>query len=360
MKVGILGAGAVALSSAVFLAEKGHDVWLWSAFEDERRALAATTKVVCEGSKTGEFGISVAEQVGAAVEGAEVVIIAVPAFGHEVIINAAAPFIAPGQYVVFKTATALGPVVLSRKLAERGIDATIVDTGTSICTSRKTGPSSVRVAPLKAGVGVATIPNDRVSDAVTLLTSLFGDLFRAQESVLTLSVNNHNPVYHPPAFIFNLALVARGEPWNIWAGMPGKLAEYVEQLDQERLGLVKALGISGIPLASYVRESVGVQGENLPAVFAAAAEKRPTPTGPTTLDDRYLTEDVPYGLAFFCALADACNVDMPLSRALVRLCSDVFGVDFFATGRTLDQLGLKGKSAREIKAISERGFPYSK
>jgi opine dehydrogenase len=68
------------------------------------------------------------------------------------------------------------------------------------------------------------------------------------------------------------------------------------------MAVAKCFGVDAIPLAAYVRTSVGLEGEDLPSLFAAAAKKRPAVTGPKSIEDRYMTEDMPYGMVFFRTL----------------------------------------------------------
>lgn len=354
--IAIIGAGAVGLSSAALLRSRGHDVHMWSALEEETEALRISGGVTCEGSLSGNYSVSASTSAQTCVEGADVVMIAAPAFAHRALISAVAPFVNERQYLVMHSATAMTSLMLAQQLANRRVQATIVDLSTSVCTSRKSGPTSVKVAPLKPGVDVATLPAARVGLGTAMMEGLFGPLFAGQKNLLAISINNHNAVYHVPAFVFNLAAVENGVAWNIWSNMTPVVARYIERIDNERLAVARAYGVSGIPVGDYVRRSIGVEGESLADVFAAAAAKRPNPTGPQSLDDRYLTEDVPYGLAFFVALGKAAGIAMPLTEQLLAFMSVVFERDFAADGSRLDLLGIAGLSPNAIVKVATDGF----
>jgi opine dehydrogenase len=356
MKVAIVGAGAVGLSSAALLKDRGHDVRVWSALQHENKALNAAGGVTSEGALEGHFPIPAVSNPEECIRGADAVMIAAPAFAHASLMAAIAPHISDKQIVIVHTATGLTSLILARQLAQRGVRSTIVDLGTSVCTSRKSGATSVKVAPLKAGVDMAALPADRTESGRAFMQQLFGDLFTSRENVLSVSLNNHNAVYHVPALVFSLALVERGEDWNIWANTTPLIARYVERLDDERLAVAKAYGVAGVPVGDYVRRSVSVQGDDLAKVFAAAAVKRPNPTGPKTLDDRYITEDIPYGLVFFAAVAKAAGVRMPLTEQLTAFAATVFRRDFASDGNSLADLGLASLKPPEIVRVVTNGF----
>jgi opine dehydrogenase len=73
---------------------------------------------------------------------------------------------------------------------------------------------------------------------------------------------------------------------------------------------------------------------------------------PGALDTRWLSEDVPYGLATWALLGDALGVDTPTIDALVTLASAVLRTDFRASAPGLDELGLAGLDAAGMLAMA--------
>ena len=67
-----------------------------------------------------------------------------------------------------------------------------------------------------------------------------------------------------------------------------------------------------------------------------------------TIDSRWMTEDVPYGLASWSLLGEQIGVHCPVMRSLVELASRTLGTDFWASARTPDTLGIAGMTASEM------------
>ena len=65
---------------------------------------------------------------------------------------------------------------------------------------------------------------------------------------------------------------------------------------------------------------------------------------PGALDTRWLTEDVPYGLAAWSKLGEQLGVDCPIMRSLVELASATLDRDFWKSARTPEHLGIAGMS----------------
>src|SRR5215216_6326407 len=118
MRVAVLGAGAIAYGGAAYLIERGHDPILWSPSGRRTRELAAGKPLVATGALEGEFQPRVASSCADAVNGAEVILIALPANGHRAVFDAAAPHIRPGQMVAISGHLSFGALYLARKLAD--------------------------------------------------------------------------------------------------------------------------------------------------------------------------------------------------------------------------------------------------
>jgi opine dehydrogenase len=63
---------------------------------------------------------------------------------------------------------------------------------------------------------------------------------------------------------------------------------------------------------------------------------------PGQIETRWLTEDIPFGLATWARLGDQVDVETPVIDALVTLASSTLGKDFRSQTRGLEALGLSG------------------
>jgi opine dehydrogenase len=77
---------------------------------------------------------------------------------------------------------------------------------------------------------------------------------------------------------------------------------------------------------------------------------------PTSLDHKFISEDVPTGLVPMSALAAAVAVPTPAIDALIETVRHMTGRDYAVEGRTLDRLGFGGMGAAQIRRAVEYGF----
>jgi opine dehydrogenase len=76
---------------------------------------------------------------------------------------------------------------------------------------------------------------------------------------------------------------------------------------------------------------------------------------PGSVNTRWLSEDVPYGLVTWAGLGAEAGVATPVIDALISLASAVLGTDCRAAGRSTDSLGLAGRSRAELTALLAHG-----
>jgi len=75
--------------------------------------------------------------------------------------------------------------------------------------------------------------------------------------------------------------------------------------------------------------------------------------GPHTVYDRYITEDLPFGLVPMVELGRKLGVSTPLMEAIVNIGSVVCHENFWETGRTLETLGLADLNKEEMLKLVE-------
>jgi len=78
---------------------------------------------------------------------------------------------------------------------------------------------------------------------------------------------------------------------------------------------------------------------------------------PSTLNYRYITEDVPMSLVPIAALGQRYGVQVRGMDSIIRLACIIHQTDYWRRGRTLDKLGIEQLSVDEImRHVMERSF----
>jgi opine dehydrogenase len=127
-------------------------------------------------------------------------------------------------------------------------------------------------------------------------------------------------------------------------------------LDKERLSLCRALGFAEIPATERLFR-MGYADAVYPTLLEAyqTSPAFSQIKAPKSLEDRYILEDVPYGLVFFASLGDAFGIPMKTTRKVVEMANLISGRDFWVEGVTLDKLELGGLTREELMDFLQTG-----
>ncbi|UFN47890.1 NAD/NADP octopine/nopaline dehydrogenase family protein [Roseomonas sp. OT10] len=356
MRVGILGAGAVAYGSAAFLCANGHEARLWSPSGRRTEALAAGAPLVSEGVVAGEFHPVIAGSCAAALDGADVALVALPANGYRMVLEAMAPHLRPGQVVIVSAHASFGALYLSRLLAARGLELPIVALSTTVLRARQTSPTRVRVATLRGKVDMATVPAAAAAEGLAACNALFGERFLPRADLLAVALSNVNPQSHLALALCNFTRMEKGEAWGQSEHMTESVGRLLEAVDAERLAIAAAFGREVRSMRQHYSLTYGLPDAPV-AESARILAARDAPTlGPATIQTRYTLEDVPFGLVPLAWLGRLAGVPVPLHEAGIALFSALYGRDLAAENDLLPALEAQGL-AEEI--LAERGIGRS-
>jgi opine dehydrogenase len=192
------------------------------------------------------------------------------------------------------------------------------------------------------------------------LSPLFPQAVAAPNALCT-GMTNANAMLHVANCVANAARIESGQAYRFYAeGVTPAVARLYQAINQERVAVAAALGASVPSLEDWFERVYGVRGASLVETCRQLTYNPDGPyqvTGtPSSLDHKFITEDVPTGLVPMSALGTAAGMPTPAIDALIGVVRDMTGRDFAAEGRTLRRLGLDGMSVPEIRRIMDQGF----
>lgn len=130
----------------------------------------------------------------------------------------------------------------------------------------------------------------------------------------TTSMTNTNHIIHPPITLLNAIRVDSATPFTLYRhGVSGSLEHLLVAVDEERRAVCRAVGADDRSardwLHGFYRDS-GMTGETLVECLTSYPDFAEV-AGPSTLDYRYLADDVPHGVAQWAALGSRLGVPTP-------------------------------------------------
>ena len=347
MKIAMVGAGNAGCAVAADLTLKGHEVTLIKtshAMHDDN----FNYLVEHNGEMTlNEFGGVKTARIHKVcrdleeVRGKEIVIIYIQTNFHEQLIERLMPFLEDGQLVL------INPGYLSTAYMLKhgsGKNLIIAEAESSFIDGRIMEPGLFRVGFRNVRNPIGIYPAARREEAIAKLDQLDERLVYL-DSVVEAALHNPNMVVHTVGSVMSIPRIeksmgdfclyheayTRDNPatWRI-----------LEALDAEKMNILEKLGFERLPYveACKYRNSLD-EREDAKQVFLDYAEMDTRAKGPTKVDSRYISEDVPQGLVMLEALGEALEVPTPIATSLIEIASAALGRSMRAEGRTLEKLG---------------------
>lgn len=355
MKVVVLGAGNGGLAVAYEWARNGHEVAIYSQpdYADQISPIGDRGGITSEGVLTGFAEIATATtDIGEAMTGAELVFVVGPAYATSALAADAAPHLHAGMTVVVCPGSCLGSLAFKRAAGLDLYDETILvgETSTLPYAVRITGPARIHIFHrFDTGLFAAAAPRSATPRLLETLGPVWPHIQEAA-SVFQTALQNGNPVIHPAVTLLNAALIDRtGGDFNFYEdGVTTSTGRLMEAVDAERIAIAEALGVTilsepaiGVIQGYMTEENYTTGYSTAPGFLGIKAQ--------SSLDNRYLTEDVGYSLVLFTDLARSLGVSTPVMDAVVQIASVVLARDFRAeAARTMQSLGLADLSRDEL------------
>ena len=336
-KIAVIGAGNGGQATAVDLTTRGFGVCLYEFpdFSKRLESKLASKKIHATGFIKGEISIDrVTLDASEAADYSKTVIVAMPAYGHSRFFNVFGDLLQDDSRVYIfpgNLATLMAPMQTIRDMLRRGVK--ITEFNTLPYGSRIMEDGTVNVSILATLLSYAAFPainNPVVSEEISKIYPVS----RPNQDILQVSLNNPNPLIHPPGVLFNIGRIehTNGHFYMYNEGMTDSIRRVIEAVDKERNKIGQAFGYKLIGLEEFDGMVVGGSRKSF-----IDCGKDSLMLGPTSRDNRYITEDVPFGLVYWSRIARRVGIEIPNVDAIITLASTICGFPFVDEGKSIEE-----------------------
>ncbi len=349
MKIAMLGAGNAGCAVSADLTMHGHEVTLIKtshSMHDDNFTFLQENKGKMTLNEFGDIKTAYIHKMSrevADIKDAEIVIIYIQTNFHEQLIKRIAPCIQDGQILL------INPGYLSTAYVLKHIknkDIIIAEAESSFIDGRIVEPGLFRVGFRNVRNPIGIYPSARKKEAIAKLDKL-EECFVYLDSVIEAALHNPNLIVHTVGSVMSIPRIEKSKGdfcmyHEAYTRDNPATWRILETLDAEKMDVLEKLGfdrLSYVEACKY-RNSLD-ESEEFKEVFLNYAEMTTRAKGPTVVDSRYISEDVPQGLVMLEALGKALDVATPIASGLIAIASAALGRDFRAEGRTLECLGIE-------------------
>jgi opine dehydrogenase len=362
--IAVLGAGHGGHAAAADLALRGYDVRLFSRSQEALAPIRDAGGIQLEGAAGEGFarvGVVTTDLVEA-VTGADLVMTVVPTTALEFYARALAPVLADGQPVLLNPGHTGGGLHFVAELRRAGVRGEVrtCEVSTLSYGCRIQAPASVRVMRVVPTLPFAAFPGRWCAELESLVKPVFPAI-DARASVLETGLASLNAVEHPPQILLNIGWLehTQGDYLFYYDGTTPSVGRVIDAVDAERLAVARALGVHTKPFVENFFEAgyTTARARDAGTAYQALQESEPNRwvKGPSSLDHRYVHEDVGHGLVAWSAWGELAGVATPTLDALITIASIANQRDYSRDGLTLEKMGLAGLSVAELEAFLADG-----
>jgi opine dehydrogenase len=361
MEVAVLGGGHGCYAAAADAAEAGHSVRFWRRDADAfAPVLEAQAVTMTDGRGRRDVPVALATtDIGAAMDGAELILSPLPGTAQEGLAAAMAPHLRDGQ-VVFIPPGTFGSYLMAKQVRDTGNDADVAwgDAGTLPWLVRKQADGAARITTRAVRLPSGVFPARLSDHAFARIEQAFPATERRRDA-LDAALLNYGPIIHPPLILMNAGPLYHFDKWDIHnEGTQEVIRNVHEALDAERVAIREALGY-GEPhfrLGDHYRRD-----PNGDTMYSVTSHDELVDSSDWREDidlhtHRYMLEDIALGLAFLVSVGDWAGVPCPVAKGLLAIGGAAVGKDFRATGRTMENIGLSGLSRDDMRRLLDDGL----
>ena len=360
----VIGAGHGGKAMTAHLALMGFPVTLYNRTFDHISAIQARGGIDLESYPDGPHGFAtlklVTSDLAEALAEATMVMVVLPSSAHAEIGRKAAPHLQEGQIVVLHPGRTCGALEFAKALRDAGCKAnvTIAEAETFIYASRSDGPAQARIFRIKEAVPLAALPATSTKMVLDAIHPAYPQFINGV-NVLHTGLNNMGAIFHPALTLLNAGWIeaTHGDYQFYIDGVTPSVARVLEVLDRERVTVASSLGIRARTAMEWLEMAYNTIGSDL----FEAVHNQPGYYGiraPSTLNHRYIFEDVPMSLVPIAALGARYGVSVRGMESIIRLACIIHRTDYWRRGRTPESLGIEKLGVSELtRYVNEGDFP---
>lgn len=383
--IAICGGGNAGHALAVVASQRFNGDVVWLVSSEERAELLRRGVYSPAGLRATGIVVGTADNVRAIssdpvqiIPDADLVLISVPAYAHLPILKRIAPYLKETAIVgclptrggfEFEATRMVNGIEPFGRRAIFGLQT--LPWSTRIVEAGKT----VNFGTLKSKVLMAALPQRRAADVAAQMSDLTGTSIVPTENFLNMTLGNPGQVVHP-GILYGFFSRWAGERYteetipHFYRDASDETGRVVERLSDEVLSVARriearsagVLDLTGVnSIHDWLKASYATQTKDTSTVATcfrtgplqhrkAPMQEVATGVFEPKFEYRYLTEDVPYGLAVVKAIAEIADVETPAIDAVILWAQERLGKQYMIGGK------LQGRDARELPTPRHAGI----
>lgn len=342
MNITVLGAGNTGLAMAAHAVEQGNKVTLWNRYEDEISHLIESHTIHAVGEVEGSFKLDlVTINMKEALENPDIILITTPSFVHRYFAEEISKYLTTDTFILLCPGRTYGALefVETFKKFDHEIKPTVAETQTAIYTCRKTSADTVEILSIKSNVLFSAVNSNENAAIYERVPAYIQTQLAPANSIVETSIGSVGMIMHCAPLLLNTGWTeSKNHDYKYYIeGISPSIANMLEKMDAERVAVSKELGHEVDSVRQWLKRVYEVEGDTL---YESIQNTDPYSTikAPHSLENRYITEDIPNGLVPVESTGHYLGLEMKYTGIIIDLASALLERDFRTEGRNLSSI----------------------
>ena len=290
----------------------------------------------------------VTDDIDEALDGVKYINIAVPGFAHGDYAELLKGKVTKDQVIILYPGN-FGSLIFKKALGE---DCPVIcETNTLPYDTRLQGECHVKVFGFNK-VNIAFLPAGKGAALLSEVNELF-DFQKVYTDVLEAGLSSLNPALHTGPCLLNAGPIeywARGDFYLYEHGFTPSAAKLDIKLDNERKAVGRKFGYDLTAMEDFCELKEGYTWQELYRSVHGNISLTPI-SGPSSIHNRYLTEDAFCGLVTWSSLGKLVGIKTPIVDSVLHVYNVIHEKDWWAEGRTVEKTGSRRDVHRTGAAV---------
>ena len=354
VKIAVLGGGHGAHTMAADLSLRGFRVAIYEMpqYKHKLEELFDTKTIELTGVIKGVAKLDcVTSDVDEALDGAKYIHIVVPAFAHGDYAKLLKNRVKIDQVLTVFPGT-FGSLTFREALGEGPV---IAETDTLPYDTRMIAPCKASVFGLNP-TNIAFKKKKKARQTLSEMLNIY-PYKKLYQDVLECGLSSINPALHSGPCLLNLGPIeywARGQFYLYEHGFTPSAARVNKVLDNERKAIGERFGYKINAMEEFAGMPENWTWQDMYRTIHGSIALTPI-SGPSDINNRYLTEDAPFGLVTWSSIGKQVGVATPTIDSIINIYCIVHEKNWWKEGRTARDLGIAGMSTASIKKYLQTG-----
>ncbi|RWA13976.1 hypothetical protein EKO27_g1156 [Xylaria grammica] len=346
--ISVVGAGNCGCAFAADLENRGVRVLLYAHPDHSTNVDAIRKNGFLEsiGIVEGRFYPAVSTDMREALQFSNIVIIAVPSYAQDNILSELEKFDLRNHIIIAASGNFFTLVARERIRARYLLETSASPYGSRMVDGKQSEQQltdswyGINVFGFKTVMPIGSLPTDIDAELRTDISAIFPGSLQWCRNVIETAFYNFNGVLHPITAIMNAGWIehTKGDFYFYQEGMTPSVTKIMQAIDNERVAIANEYGARVTSCLKQMNTYYGLNHGSLNEFAKGSTLHSTMKLCPTSMQHRYLVEDLPYVLVPWYELGLKAGKQSPFIRSLILWSSMINNTDYLGAGRNLKAL----------------------